>query len=108
MLLIFCPYCKINVDETELVPGGEAHTKRIVSGSSDEDFYSYLFEKKNPKGIHFEKWRHSFGCGKWFHVARCTVTMKVYGSYPAKVISPPKRIIEKVYPKHSKLNKNKL
>ena len=96
MLLIFCPYCKINVDETELVPGGEAHIKRKTTGSNDDEFYSYLFEKKNPKGIHFEKWRHAFGCGKWFHVARCTVTMDIYGTYPSNMISPPKKIIKKI------------
>ena len=102
MLLIFCPYCKINVDETELVPGGEAHIKRFTNGSSDEEFYSYLFERKNPKGVHFEKWRHSYGCGKWFHVARCTITMEIYGSYDSKSVSPPQKIKKKIMDRNPK------
>ncbi len=30
----------------------------------------YLFFRDNPKGVHLERWRHGFGCGQWFNVAR--------------------------------------
>jgi heterotetrameric sarcosine oxidase delta subunit len=56
--------------ETELAPGGEAHLKRFGPGSSDDDFEAYLFLRPNVKGVHFERWRHAMGCGKWFLAAR--------------------------------------
>ncbi|MEM6310320.1 MAG: sarcosine oxidase subunit delta [Pseudomonadota bacterium] len=94
MLILHCPYCGVDVDETELTPGGEAHLKRFGPGASDEDFEAYLFLRENPKGVHFERWRHTYGCGKWFHVARCTVTLEVFGSYSAQTLVPPKNILD--------------
>jgi len=94
MLTLRCPYCGTVADETELSPGGEAHLKRYGPGSSDEDFQSYLFHRENPKGVHFERWRHAYGCGKWFHAARCTVTMEVFGTYPAQSTEPPQEILD--------------
>ncbi len=32
--------------------------------------------RRNPKGLHFERWRCDRGCGKWFHAARDTMTME--------------------------------
>ena len=80
MLLLTCPCCGVEAEETEFVPGGEAHLKRMGPGASDEDFRSYLFERRNPRGVHFERWRHAYGCGKWFHLARDTATLEVFGS----------------------------
>ena len=101
MLKFICPYCQVEADETELTPGGEAHLKRMGPGSSDQEFYNYLFERKNPRGIHFERWLHSYGCGKWFHVVRCTKTMEVFGTYSAQETNPPKKywiLLNKEYP----------
>jgi sarcosine oxidase subunit delta len=96
MLILECPYCGIQADETELHPGGEAHLKRYGPGSDDADFESYLFHRKNPRGVHFERWRHANGCGKWFHAARCTQTLEVFGTYKAQVSAPPKPLINKI------------
>ncbi len=96
MLQIECPNCKVLADETELTPGGEAHIKRMAAGSSAQEFSEYLFERKNPRGVHFEKWLHSFGCGKWFHVARCTQTLEIFGSYSGQLASPPKALLKKI------------
>ncbi len=92
MLILRCPYCGVDCDETELAPGGEAHLKRFGPGSSDDDFEAYLFHRENPKGVHFERWRHANGCGKWFHAARCTNTLEVFGTYSAQVTEPPQEI----------------
>ena len=92
MLKLECPYCGVIADETELSPGGEAHIKRFGPGSSDDEFEGYLFLRKNPKGVHFERWRHSYGCGKWFHAARFTATLEVFGTYPAQTFGPPKSV----------------
>ena len=96
MLYLTCPYCGAACEETELSPGGEAHLKRFGPGSTDEAFADYLFTRKNPKGVHFERWRHVFGCGKWFHAVRCTVTLEVFGTYPAQTIEPPSEIIDAI------------
>ena len=77
MLILHCPYCGVDADETDLAPGGEAHLKRSGPGTSDEAFESYLFHRQNPRGVHFERWRHAMGCGKWFHAARCTATLEI-------------------------------
>ncbi len=100
MLILTCPYCGIECDETELAPGGEAHLKRHGPGSSDEDFQDYLFQRENPRGVHFERWRHAFGCGKWFHAARHTVTLEVFGTYSAQVTEPPREIRDKISARH--------
>lgn len=94
MLLLTCPNCGIEADETELHPGGEAHITRFGAGASDDDFEGYLFHRKNPKGVHFERWRHAMGCGKWFHAARATDTLEVFGTYSAQVFEPPKDLIK--------------
>jgi sarcosine oxidase subunit delta len=96
MLILTCPYCGVKADETELTPGGEAHLTRHGPGSSDEDFRDYLFARENPRGVHFERWRHTYGCGKWFHAARSTDTLEVYGTYSAQTVEPPKDICEKI------------
>jgi len=96
MLILHCPYCGVMAEETELHAGGEAHLKRFGPGSSDEEFEGYLFHRENPKGVHFERWRHVNGCGKWFHAARCTNTLEVFGTYSAQVTAPPQEIQDKI------------
>ncbi len=94
MLLLTCPYCGVSAEETEFHGGGEAHLKRFGPDSNDVDFENYLFRRANPKGVHFERWRHANGCGKWFHAARCTVTLEVFGTYPAQTLEPPAEILD--------------
>ncbi|SFP24084.1 sarcosine oxidase subunit delta [Tranquillimonas alkanivorans] len=96
MLILHCPNCGVDADETELAPGGEAHLTREGPGSSDEEFEQYLFLRENPRGVHFERWRHAMGCGKWFHAARCTTTMEVFGTYPAQTSEPPQEIRDRI------------
>ncbi|MEM9013193.1 MAG: sarcosine oxidase subunit delta [Pseudomonadota bacterium] len=99
MLLLTCPYCGVTAEETEFQPGGEAHLTRVAEGS-DEALEDYLFSRKNPKGVHIERWRHVFGCGKWFHVARDTATLEVFGSYPAQTLEPPAEIVARIQARH--------
>lgn len=100
MLILTCPYCGVAADETELSPGGEAHIKRSGPGSQEDAFHDYLFSRKNPRGVHFERWRHAYGCGKWFHVARDTVTLQVFGTYPAQTLEPPEDVVNSIREKH--------
>lgn len=96
MLILTCPCCGVEADETDLAAGGEAHIVRFGPGSSDEEFQDYLFGRKNPRGVHFERWRHVFGCGKWFHAARCTQTLEVFGTYSAQTPEPPQALQETI------------
>ena len=41
----------------------------------------YLFMRANPKGLHFERWRHIHGCGRWFNLARDTVSDRILAVY---------------------------
>ena len=80
MLQISCPYCGVR-DEVEYTFGGEAHVQRPTPDVSDGEWSDYLFNRINPKGIHFERWCHAYGCGQWFNMARDTVTHEIYAIY---------------------------
>jgi sarcosine oxidase subunit delta len=92
MLLITCPVCGVEGDETEFHAGGEAHIVRPATvdpeNVSDEAQRDYLYMKKNPRGLHFERWMCARGCGKWFHAARDTVTMEFKAFYGAREPAP--------------------
>ena len=96
MLMLQCPHCGIDADETELTPGGEAHLQRFGPGSDDETFEAYLFLRDNPRGVHLERWRHANGCGKWFIAARCTQTLEVFGTYTAATTHPPREVLDAI------------
>ncbi|UWQ97381.1 sarcosine oxidase subunit delta [Rhodobacteraceae bacterium M385] len=99
MLTLTCPVCGVAACETELTPGGEAHLKRFGPGSSDDQFEEYMFMRPNTKGVHFERWRHAAGCGKWFLAARDTATLEVFGTYAAQTLAPPADLIAKIQSK---------
>ena len=84
MFLITCPYCGPR-DEHEFGYGHEAHIARPTldqqSTMTDADWADYLFLRKNPKGVHFERWVHTKGCRRWFNMARSTVTHEIKAIY---------------------------
>ncbi len=96
MLLIHCPCCGVEAEETEFAAGGEAHITRPGPDCSDAEWSTYLFDRKNPRGVHLERWRHAFGCGKWFHMARHTYTLEIYGVYKADELTPPQAILDRI------------
>ncbi len=100
MLILTCPCCHVTAEETEFHAGGEAHLTRIGPEGSEGDFESYLFMRQNPKGVHLERWRHVYGCGKWFHLARDTATLQVYGAYSAQTTAPPDHIRNAIKDRH--------
>jgi len=80
MLQIACPYCGIR-DEEEFRFGGESHVTRPSLDCTDAVWADYLFNRINPKGVHYERWLHTHGCARWFNVARNTVTHEVLAVY---------------------------
>ena len=82
MLLIECPWCGER-EQTEFSYHGEAHIVRPATPDSlsDDEWANYLFFRKNPKGVHYERWMHAFGCRRYFNMARHTVSGEIYGTY---------------------------
>jgi sarcosine oxidase subunit delta len=80
MMQIPCIHCGLR-DENEFVCGGTSHNVRPELASSDQSWGEYLFFRDNPKGLHFERWRHAQGCGQWFNLARNTVTHEILSVY---------------------------
>mgnify|MGYP006275318575 FL=1 len=90
MFVIKCPWCGER-DQSEFSYGGEAHIKRPENGEemSDAEWADYVFHRTNPKGVHYERWVHSHGCGQWFNAARNTATDEWIGIYKIGE-TPPK------------------
>ncbi len=95
MLIVKCPVCGVEGDETDFHCGGQAHIRRPASHDphsiTDDEQRDYLFMRFNPKGLHFERWRCDRGCGKWFHAARDTVSSAKYFSRDSPTI--PSRLL---------------
>lgn len=85
MLLIRCPYSDEERPEVEFVYAGEAHVHRPtgVETISDAQWAEFLFMRKNPRGINFERWRHVHGSGRYFNAVRDTVSDRILCTYPA-------------------------
>jgi heterotetrameric sarcosine oxidase delta subunit len=80
MLRIPCPYCGVR-DEPEFTFGGPSHVTRPTPAADDLTWTNYLFTRENPAGVHYERWLHIFGCGRWFNLARDTCTHEILKSY---------------------------
>lgn len=80
MLRIPCPYCGIR-DEEEFRFGGESHVSRPGPDASEAAWSNYLFNRLNPKGVHYERWLHTYGCARWFNIARSTVSHEIIAVY---------------------------
>ena len=85
MLLIHCPYCNQTLPEMEFTYAGEAHIARPLDPSSvsDEEWRDFLFIRTNARGPHFERWRHTFGCARFFNAVRDTVSDRFLTTYKA-------------------------
>jgi sarcosine oxidase subunit delta len=75
MLLIHCPYCG-DRPEPEFRNCGEAGIARPTDPAALDDaaWSAFLYLRSNPRGMHAERWRHVWGCGRFFVLHRHTVT----------------------------------
>jgi sarcosine oxidase subunit delta len=85
MLLIHCPYCDEERPELEFRNAGEAHIARPenIAEISDEEFEGFFFIRSNPKGLVYERWRHMYGCARFFNAVRDSVSDKFLMTYKA-------------------------
>ena len=82
MLLIHCPHCDADLPEIEFQGAGEAHVARPDMGTADDEaLRDYLFTRQNPKGIVYERWRHTHGCARFFNAARDSVSDRFLATY---------------------------
>ena len=81
MLRIPCPYCGIR-DQAEFQFGGELPIKRPADPekAGDAEWADYLFYRNNLRGLHLERWVHSYGCRQWIKLARDTETHEIRGA----------------------------
>lgn len=93
MIMIDCPWCGPRSEE-EYTCGGQSHIVRPEKPAelSDQEWADYLYQRINPKGVHYERWRHTYGCRQWFNVARDTVSHKVLAVYR---MGDPKPAVER-------------
>lgn len=68
-------------DEMEFHFGGPAHVNRPAETVDDATWSQYLFVHENPAGLHLERWLHAYGCGRWFNIARNTLTHEIQVIY---------------------------
>ncbi|MFT7773105.1 sarcosine oxidase subunit delta [Roseateles sp.] len=80
MMQIDCPLCGPR-PEHEFHCGGQSHIQRPPLDCSDEGWAAYLYVRDNPRGDHAERWRHTFGCGRWFNLLRHTLTHEIKAVY---------------------------
>ncbi len=85
MLLIECPYCREARPEVEFQYAGEAHILRPHANAAvtDAQWAQYLYFRSNPRGLHRERWRHIYGCARFFNAVRDTVSDAIVRTYPA-------------------------
>ena len=90
MLLIHCPHCNKALPELEFTYAGEAHLVRPANPAalSDAEWADYLFNRCNARGPHYERWRHSHGCARYFNALRDTVTDRFLATYKVGEAAP--------------------
>jgi sarcosine oxidase subunit delta len=84
MLLIACPWCGSR-PENEFRYAGEAHIARPENPDALDDaaWVDYLYNRSNPRGMHYERWRHIHGCARFFNCVRDTVSDRIVSTYKA-------------------------
>ncbi|MFM8510660.1 MAG: sarcosine oxidase subunit delta [Limnohabitans sp.] len=80
MMQLHCPWCGPRAAH-EFQCGGTTAIARPPLDCDDATWGRYLFFRDNPKGLHAERWRHTYGCAQWFNVQRDTVTHAVDAVY---------------------------
>ena len=76
MIRIDCPWCGTR-DEIEFSYRGDATVQRPPADASEQEFFDYVYARKNPRGWHVEWWHHAGGCRQFLKVLRHTMTHEV-------------------------------
>jgi sarcosine oxidase subunit delta len=82
--------------ELEFTYAGEAHIARPTDPSTltDDEWKNFLFIRSNTRGTHFERWRHTHGCARFFNAVRDTVSDRFAVTYKIGLPRPTDAEIE--------------
>ena len=82
MLEIKCPYCGKR-SQNEFAYGGDATVKRpeLNKEVSDQEWDTFVYYRKNPRGNHLELSHHISGCRQWFKAKRNTATHEIIETF---------------------------
>ena len=69
MLRINCPFCGER-DHSEFTYGGDATVVYPALDAPLEAWIDAVYVRRNPKGLHRERWQHGDGCRLWLIVER--------------------------------------
>ncbi len=69
--------------QNEFAYGGDATVKRreLNKEVSDEEWDTFVYYRKNPRGNHLELWHHISGCRQWFKAKRNTATHEIIDTF---------------------------
>ncbi|HKM75841.1 MAG TPA: sarcosine oxidase subunit delta [Candidatus Bathyarchaeia archaeon] len=81
-MMIRCPNCSER-SAYEFHFAGEV-LKRPLVEASDQDWYNYVYGRKNIHGVQKEWCYHRFGCKKWFLLVRDTSNNHVLETFLPK------------------------
>jgi sarcosine oxidase subunit delta len=73
---INCPFCG-NRDLSEYAYIGDAERQIPALSDPEPAWASYVWTRRNPRGLHREHWQHSFGCRQFLVVDRDTATHEI-------------------------------
>ena len=90
MIRIDCPWCGPR-DEVEFSYRGDATVQRPPADAAEQEFFDYVYARKNPRGWHVEWWHHAQGCRQFLKVLRHTLTheVRVVAAATERVDIPP-------------------
>ncbi|MEM1298536.1 MAG: sarcosine oxidase subunit delta [Pseudomonadota bacterium] len=77
MIRIYCPFCGYR-DQTEFTYEGDASIIYPALDASEQEWYEAVYLRDNPRGVHVEYWRHTYGCGAFLRVVRDTITHEIH------------------------------
>lgn len=84
MMQIRCPWCGDRA-QIEFSYGGDGSVQRPrdPEAVSSEEWFAYVYLRRNEKGPHLELWQHIAGCRRWLLVRRDTLTHEIEETRPA-------------------------
>ena len=84
MLYIICPHCGMR-SQNEFSYGGDASIKRPELGkeTSNKEWDDFVYNRKSPRGKHWELWQHLSGCRQWIKVERDTAPHEIFNTLKA-------------------------
>ncbi|MEM8750700.1 MAG: sarcosine oxidase subunit delta [Pseudomonadota bacterium] len=77
-----CPYCGERDHQEFTYRGDASATRPAIESTAMDDHLAYVYDRKNPDGVHRELWNHTSGCRMHLVVTRNTVTHEVTGCEP--------------------------